>query len=122
MTDEITAEEYVATKERKPNKYGNRSTTIDGHVFASIAEGKRYRELKLMVMAGEIADLELQPAFALVVNGVKIGRYTGDFRYIDLESGRTVIEDVKGAQSRDYPLRKKLMKALFGIDVTEIRA
>jgi hypothetical protein len=73
-----------------------------------------------MQMAGEISELEPHPRYDLIVNGVKIGIYTGDSRYRC--NGKLVVEDVKGDKScisRDYPLRKKLMKALFGIDVQE---
>lgn len=115
----MTAAEYQATAKRG-NKYGAKPVEIDGIRFASRAEGRRYSELTLMLRAGEITDLELQPVYKLEVNGVKIGRYTGDFRYVDAE-GNTVCEDVKGSPSRDYILRKKLVKALHGVDVKEIR-
>jgi hypothetical protein len=40
-------------------KYGNRKTEIDGYLFDSQAEARRYKELKLMQAAGEIDTLEL---------------------------------------------------------------
>jgi len=44
-----------------------------------------------------------------MVNGIKIGRYTGDFKY--QVNGKTVIEDVKSkaTKTRDYILRKKIL-------------
>ena len=79
--------------------------------------------MKLLQRAGKITGLETKtPAcvFALVVNGVKIGRYTADFVY--LEKGVRIVEDSKsGVRTRDYLLRKKLMKAIHGIEILETR-
>lgn len=102
-------------------KYGAMPTIVDNVRFASKAEAARYRELKVLARAGKIRDLELQPRYQLVVNGVSIGRYTGDFRYRD-HTGAVVVEDCKGFRTRDYVLRKKLMKALHGVEITETSA
>lgn len=105
---------------QKRNKYGARKTVIDGIVFDSIKEARRYQDLKILERAGQIADLRLKVRYDLVVNQVKIGRYTSDFEY--LENGRRVVEDVKSPatkKARDYGLRKKLMLALFGISIRE---
>lgn len=124
MGDQMSAEEFLATiaTKKSTNKYSAQKTTIDGHEFASKAEARRYKDLKIMLDAGAITDLELHPVYQLVVNGVKIGRYTGDFKYRDAD-GQTVVEDVKSsatAKARDYPLRKKLMKALHGVVIVEV--
>ena len=53
---------------------------------------------------------------------VKIGYYTADFRYRD-DNGKVVIEDVKSwatAQERSYRLRKRLVEALYGIEIREV--
>jgi hypothetical protein len=50
-----------------PNKYRNIKTIVDGITFASKKEAKRYSELKLLERAGMITDLELQPAFNLIL-------------------------------------------------------
>ena len=50
---EITAEEYQATV-KKGHKYGAKRCEEDGYTFDSLAERKRYRELKLLEQAGEI--------------------------------------------------------------------
>lgn len=103
-----------------PAKYGNTSLVLDGHRFASQAEARRYGELHYRVQAGEITDLVLHPRWPLIVNGVLIGHYTADFAY--QEAGALVVEDVKGGPpARDFILRKKLMLALYGIAVQEIR-
>jgi hypothetical protein len=55
------------------------------------------------------------------VNGQKLGFYRGDFRY--RHNGVTVLEDVKSAFTAKIPvyrLKKKLVKALYGIDIVEV--
>lgn len=99
------------------NKYGAVKVEVDGIKFDSKREAKRYQDLRILERAGRIESLELKPRYELVVNGVKIGRYTADFRY--LEARKLVVEDSKGDASRDYPLRKKLMLALHGIEIRE---
>lgn len=67
--------------------------------------------LKLMERAGEIADLRLQVAYDLNVNGIKIGKYIADFVYIVWHTGQEVIEDAKGKQTDVFKLKFKFMAA-----------
>ena len=100
-------------------KYNNVKIEIDGFKFDSKKEAKRYGELKLLVMGGEVFNLELQPKFPCVVNGVKVCTYIADFRYS--ARGGDVIEDVKGMKTRVYRLKKKLVEALYpSVKITEI--
>lgn len=96
------------------NKYGARKVEIDGHRFASRAEGNRYLIHRDRLKHGIISDLELHPHFDYVVNGVKIGRgYTADFAYTVAADGSRCVEDVKGRPARDWPLRRDLFLALY---------
>ena len=45
------------------NKYRNKKVIVDDYIFDSIQESRRYKELKLLLKAGEISNLELQPRF-----------------------------------------------------------
>lgn len=108
-------------KARGRSKYRAVRTTIDGITFASRAEARRYQELRLLEKAGTITDLELQPKFDLVVGGVKVCRYVGDFAYT-ARDGRPVLEDVKGVKTAVYRLKAKLLWALHGIRITEVAA
>lgn len=102
------------------NKYGAIKTTVDGIQFPSKREAARYVQLQKLLRAGQIQDLRMQVKYHLIVNGVKIGRYTSDFEYE--ENGQHVVEDVKSPatkKARDYRLRKLLMKALHGIEIRE---
>jgi hypothetical protein len=102
------------------SKYGNKKTVVDGVTFASQKEAQRYGVLKLLERAKDIIELELQPRYPLVVNGVKVCTYVADFRYRYKTSGQLVVEDVKGMKTPAYKIKKKLLKALTGINVREV--
>ena len=99
------------------NKYGAVPTVVDGIRFASKREARRYGELKTAEKMGLIRNLELQPKFEIVVKGQKICTYRGDFLYF--EDGVRVVEDSKGHRTQVYKLKKKLMKALYNIEILE---
>ncbi len=108
---------------KRPTKYRAIKGEIDGYRFDSQAEGRRYLALRDRLQRGEIRDLEPHPpAYRLDVNGVLVSRYTPDFRYVVIETGETVVEDVKSnpTRTRDYVMRRKLMRALHGIEITEV--
>ena len=95
-----------------------RTACHQGKTHASVGEARRCNDLHMLQLGGAVSDLVVQPTWALEVNGVKVGRYTADFQYLDVPRNERVVEDFKGGPvSRDVPLRLKLMKALYGIDV-----
>lgn len=95
----------------------------EGVMHHSKLETKRCNELHLMQTGGLIRDLEAhpQPRFDFVVNEIRICSYSADFRYYDLQLDREVVEDTKGHATEVYKLKKKLMLAVFGIEVEEVR-
>jgi len=99
-------------------KFGNKKTVIDGITFDSKAEATRYSVLKILQATGVVADLRLQVPYELTVNGLKICRYIADFVYV--MDGKEVVEDVKGVRTPEYKLKRKLMLAVFGIEIQEI--
>ena len=101
------------------NKYNATRVAIDGITFHSRAEAARYSELHLMAKAGTIKDLRLQVPYKIVVNGKNICTYRADFVYKNA-SGKEVVEDVKGYRTDVYRLKKKLVEAIYGIDIVEI--
>jgi len=92
------------------NKYNAKKQFYKGIRFDSKKELDRYLILEQMQIKKYISNLEVHPAFPLIVNGVKIGRYTADFKYIN-NQGIEIIEDVKSkiTRTRDYILRKKIL-------------
>ncbi len=135
---------------RRNNKLGNRSITIDGIEFQSIREGNRYCELKLLQRAGKISNLELQKRYELIPAhyeevetgefykvGSKKGQpktkkvcveqslhYVADFVYE--ENGKTIVEDSKGfrdtssAPYAKFVIKRKLMLWIHGIRIKEV--
>ena len=120
MNDTMTADEFNALKAKPKPKYGNQKTEVDGVMFDSKAEAKRYKELKHLLDEGEIQSLILQPKYPIVVYGEKICTYIGDFRYRFFGSDVEIVEDVKGVRTPSYRLKKKLMRAVHGIDIVEV--
>jgi hypothetical protein len=110
----------------KPSKYKNRRATriIDGKEvkFHSEMEARRYDQLALMQHQRAIDSLRLQHRFALDMNNEFITTYVADFSYFDAERQRFVVEDVKGVKTEVYRLKKKMMKAQYGIDIQEVKA
>jgi len=100
-------------------KYGARKTEIDGITFASAKEARRYAELKIEERAGLIRNLELQPVYEIAINGVRVCKYVGDFRYFRDQD--RVLEDVKGQKTPMYRLKRKLVEAAYpGTKIIEI--
>lgn len=118
-------EQMMKKSRRKGSKFGNLKTEIitsgeqviyDSRKEAKIAQVLRYREL-----AGEISQLKRQVQFSFELNGILICRYYADFTYI--ENGKLIVADVKSKFTRKLPvyvLKKKLMRAFHGIEITEI--
>ena len=131
------------TAEPKKNKYGAKKVEIDGMVFDSKLESLRYLFLKDAQSKGIITDLQCQVQYELLPNMYKdeikqlktksklvqrlVQRkvvYTADFTYKVAHTQNLVVEDTKGGniftQSRDWPLRKKMMYYFHGIEVREV--
>lgn len=99
------------------NKYKNTKIVVDNIKFDSNLEATRYKELKLLLRAGEISNLELQPRFLLQDSFKKNGKtyrkieYIADFQYI--ENGKTIVEDVKGIQTDVFKLKHKIFEKVY---------
>lgn len=113
--------------------------------FDSQKEARRYDVLMNRLQRGQIRDLRLQVDFTLQEaytdpkgSRVRAIRYKADFTYYQPpnrqlygshapwyaeQSGlpwEYVVEDVKGVQTKEYKLKKKLMQDKFGIAITEV--
>lgn len=104
----------------RPSKYNAVRCEADGIFFDSKKERDRYQQLKLLERANEIKNLRLQPSFPLIINNVKVGTYKADFGYDDIRANQEVTEDVKGFKTPVYRLKKKLVAAIYGIEVMEV--
>lgn len=129
----------------RKSKYGSRRVTVDGIVFDSQKEAKRFRELRLMERAGYIIKLQRQTKFVLIPTqremsgefysrGKKKGQpkpgktiehevsYYADFTYWKkTDNGwKYVVEDVKGLRTEVYKIKRKLMLERYGIRISEV--
>lgn len=98
---------------KRASKYNN----VKVGEYDSKKEAVRAQELELLQKAGEINNLRHHTVFDLVVNGVIIGKYESDFDYYNPHA--YVVEDAKGVRTDVYKLKKKLMKAIHGIEILE---
>lgn len=119
-------------------KYGNAKSEVDGEIFDSRKEARRYIELQWLLKAGTITDLHRQVRFELIPaqrepdtigprGGRKPGKliekevsYIADFVYTDTETGRRIVEDTKGVRTKEYIIKRKLMLYVHGIRIREV--
>lgn len=104
----------------KKHKYGANKTEVNGIVFDSKKEANRYKELLLLLKAGQIGMLQLQVPYELNEGGTHSLKYIADFVYVDAFTGQTVVEDAKGYRTKEYLKKKRLMLKVHGIKIHEI--
>lgn len=117
------SQKHGCCKDCVPRKHRNIPTQVGALKFDSKKEATRYLELLLLERGGQIDQIDVHPRYYFYVNGCYVGRYTADFRYREMTTGKTVVEDVKGGSTRKlegYVIRKNLMKALYNIDIVEV--
>ena len=120
------------------NKYHNKKVEVNGIVFDSKREAKRYSELSLLEKAGTITELQRQVEFVLIPTqrepdtigkrgGIIKGKtielkcsYKADFVYRDTKTGETIVEDTKGFKTPEYIIKRKMMLYFYGIKIKEI--
>ena len=108
------------------SKYHAKKTEVDGIVFDSKKEAKRYSELKFLEQSGEIVfpeewrqvRFEIIPAFTHNGKKYRASYYVADFVYYT-KDGEMVVEDVKGVKTALYNLKKKLVLWKHGIEIKE---
>jgi hypothetical protein len=100
---------------RRKNKYNNKKVKVDGIIFDSKQEADYYLHLKKLKERGEIKEFVLQPQFELLPKFTKRGltfraiSYKADF-HIWLPDGSDYVVDVKGFETPDFKLKKKLFE------------
>lgn len=117
---------------QKTQKYHNTPTarTTEAGVvihFDSQKEAREYDHLILRLRAGEIRDLRLQVDFTLQEaytdtegRRVRAIRYKADFTYWERDSLVVVDVKSKATRTKEYIIKKKMMKDRRGIEITEV--
>lgn len=107
----------------RKSKYGNIKTEYNGVVFMSKKEANFCMELDLRKKASKdherVVSYEMQVPYKIVVNGKHICKYLADFRVLYAD-GHTEVIDVKGVRTNVYSMKKKLVEALYGIEIIEV--
>lgn len=97
------------------HKFKAKPTETNGIKFSSKKEANRYNILKLLQKSGDILFFLRQVPFHLP-GGVK---YVCDF-LIFWANGNVTIEDVKGFKTESYKAKKKMVEALYPIEISEV--
>lgn len=127
----IDMRDNPAERVKRGQKYGNTKVKEGDRTFDSKAEHRRWQYLVALEKAREIRNLQCQVRFELIpaLDKPSGGRerpthYVADFVY-EAKDGRRwirVVEDVKGAVTPEFRLKRKLMLHVHGIEVQEIRS
>ena len=120
----MSAAEYRAGKSKaeKPRKFRNEPVIVDGRRYASKREAAYCEDLIRLEKAGRIGGLELQKRFPILApNGEVICVYVADAAFWDHDQGRFRVIDVKGVVTPEFKLKRKMMRALKGIEVEVVR-
>jgi hypothetical protein len=111
------------------SKYGNQKVEYDGETFDSQAEFYRYLQLLALLQEGEIAELQVHPSYVVIdaftnAAGHRHSKntYAPDFVYIDTATDQPVYEDVKGVETAEFKLKRKLFEQRYGVALTIIPA
>lgn len=113
----------------KENKYHAVKTKLDGYTFDSKKEADRYRELKKLLDAGKIENLEIHKPFELIPtqrdeHGKLLEHkctYIADFVYV--QDGKLIVEDTKSPPTKtkpEYIQKRKMMLFFHGVRIQEI--
>ena len=89
--------------------------TVDGITFASKRELSRWRTLCDMKRAGIVKMILRQTPFHLPGNV----KYLADFT-VFYTDGRVEFEDSKGAKTQTYIIKRKMVKAIYGVEIKEV--
>jgi hypothetical protein len=107
------------------NKFGAiRTRCMTGHSHPSKGEAKHCDELHMVLRSGKYAwkQIEYEKKYNLVVNGVLVGTHRPDWTITHCEDSVSIVE-FKGAETRDWLLRKKLFMAIYpDIPYTVVKA
>lgn len=104
-------------KRENMNKYKNKKVEYKGIVFDSVMERDYFREVIEPLKEG--VEVKLQPTYVLIPNfeykGEKVRgiTYRADFE-IKYPNGKVDVIDVKGFETADFKIKKKLFKYKYG--------
>lgn len=118
----MSVDDYRSTNQ-KGSKYGNRKTLYKGEMYDSKKEADYAQTLDLMTKARDararVQSYGRQVPYPIFVREKKICTYLADF-VVTYADGSVEVVDVKGVKTDVYKLKKKLVEALYNIQILEI--
>ena len=82
----------------------------------------------MLLKAKEIQNLRRQVSYEIIPAQISPSgkkerptKYLADFVY-ETKDGKTIVEDVKGAVTPEYRLKRKLLLHVHGIEIMEIKS
>lgn len=101
------------------HKFNSIRTECDGISFPSRAEAARYLELKKLRESGDVFMFLRQVPFHLS-GGEEPVKYVCDF-LVFWSDGSCTVEEVKGFETAEWKIKKKLVEDQYGIHITVIK-
>lgn len=115
----------AAAAPKKASKYHS-APAERGELRFDSKEARRYDELMVMLRAGIISDLRLQPQFTLQESyitetgeRIRAARYGGLFVQIRRKAGRRG-RGSRPPRGQEYLRNRKFMRSKFGIEIQEV--
>lgn len=110
----------LENKKTAGSKYATFKPIIDDNKFDSLMEANYYIYLKTKEhMEQTVQDIVLQPEFILQESFTKNGKkfrpivYIADFKYVDTKTKQERIVDVKGKETVDFKIKRKMFEHNF---------
>ena len=102
-------------------KYGNCRTKYGDRIYDSAKEARFAAGLDMQMNArgkDRVVSWEPQVPLPIEINGTKVCKYICDFKVVRA-NGTVEYVDVKGFKTAMYRLKKKLVRAVYGIEIIE---
>lgn len=104
------------------NKFNAQKTLYNGVLYDSKKEAEyaaKFDTLRKAAGKDKVVKVERQIEFPFIHNEVKICKYVCDFR-LTMGDGRIRYLDIKGFETREFSIKRKLLKAFYGIEIEVI--
>lgn len=102
-------------------KYGNKRVKINGINYDSKGEADYEKTVLDPLRAKGELTYKRQVTFPFVVNGIKVCSYRADW-VVTWKDGRREVWDFKGFETSEFKIKRKLMLACHGLEITLKRA
>lgn len=111
----------------KQNKYNAKKVTVNNTQFDSMKEARYYISLlacrNAVNPSERVERIAMQKRYDMIVNGKNCGFYKLDFE-VEYSDGTIKCVDVKGCRKgagyQLFRLKKKIIEALYNIEIVEV--